>query len=315
MRSGVKNMKKILSLIVVSICICFVMIFYMEKQEIKDKNLGISTKKNNPINEAKEEINKEENLIEHDENADEQLNGEEEIKEEESLIEYITLAPESVRIPILMYHSISDDDPDNSLLVPIAMFNEQMLWLKENGFTAMSMDEALEAMTTGTVPKKPVVISFDDGYADNYYNAFPILKEHGMKGTFFIITDRTDTDGWYMSSAMLREMNEAGMEIENHTSNHLELNSLSREEQIASIKNGQDTLRQLVGVESEYLCYPVGRYDDITIDVSKELGIKAAVTTQGGISSINDGSYELKRVRISPMSIEGFASIFSEYIY
>ena len=57
------------------------------------------------------------------------------------------------------------------------------------------------------------------------------------------------------------------------------------------------------------------KYSDETIEIEKELGIKAATTTQGGISSINDGLYQLKRVRIYPMSIESFASIFSEYIY
>ena len=60
---------------------------------------------------------------------------------------------------------------------------------------------------------------------------------------------------------------------------------------------------------------PVGKYNYETIEIEKELGIKAATTTQGGISSISDGLYQLKRVRIYPMSIESFASIFSEYIY
>ena len=130
---------------------------------------------------------------------------------------------------------------------------------------------------------------------------------------FFIITDGVD-NGYYMSSDNLKEMQAAGMSIENHTANHLELNGLSKEDAYDSIKRAQDYLRNVIGSDGNYLCYPVGKYNDETIAIEEELGIKAAVTTQGGIASINDGIHTLKRVRISPMSIDSFASIFSEYI-
>ena len=119
-----------------------------------------------------------------------------------------------------------------------------------------------------------------------------------------------------MSTDMLKEMQTAGMSIENHTANHLELDKLSREDAYDSIKRAQDFLRNNIGADANYLCYPVGKYNDETIEIGKELGIKAATTTLGGISFfISDGLYQLKRVRIYPMNIESFASIFSEYIY
>lgn len=317
-------MGKMKASILAIICIIFAITIFMKNNDKIYKSFGVTVKSSEEnTDKPKEDIKKEEQIIIEDEQPEQIEEENVEITTENNIessddsieqeVEYITISPEDVRIPILMYHSISNDDPNNTLLIPVDMFNEQMTWLKENGFTAMSMDDVIEAMSTGKVPKKPVAITFDDGYADNYNNAFPILKNNNMMGTFFIITDKTDNDGWYMSSDMLKEMKEAGMKIENHTSNHLELNTLSREEQIESIKTAQDSLREVIGVESKFLCYPVGRYDYTTIEVSQELGIKAAVTTEHGISSINNGVYELNRVRIAPMSIESFAELFLEY--
>lgn len=273
----------------------------------------VSCGKNEENNKSIDTTKNEEQQSDNNNESVEQDN-QEENKEEENKLEYINIAPEEVKIPILMYHSISDDDPNNNLLVPPSMFEEQMAWLEANEFTAMDLDEALDAMETGKVPKRPVVITFDDGYSDNYTSAFPSLKNHGLKATFFVITDGVD-DGYYMSSEMLKEMQSNGMSIQNHTANHLELDKLSREDAYDTIKRGQDFLRNNIGSDANYLCYPVGKYNSETIEIEKELGIKAATTTQGGISSIGDGLYQLKRVRIYPMSIESFSSIFSEYIY
>ena len=115
-----------------------------------------------------DETNNEEQQINNNDEKIEEEKPEEEVKVEEKEIEYINIAPEEVRIPILMYHSISDEDPNNNLLVPPSMFEEQMAWLEANGFTAMNLDEALESMETGKVPKRPVVITFDDGYSALY---------------------------------------------------------------------------------------------------------------------------------------------------
>lgn len=275
---------------------------------------GIVSCGKNEENNKSIDTTKNEEQQSHNNNEGVEQDNQEENKEEENKLEYINIAPEEVKIPILMYHSISDDDPNNNLLVPPSMFEEQMAWLEANEFTAMDLDEVLDAMETGKVPKRPVVITFDDGYSDNYTNAFPSLKNHGLKATFFVITDGVD-DGYYMSSEMLKEMQSNGMSIQNHTANHLELDKLSREDAYDTIKRGQDFLRNNIGSDANYLCYPVGKYNSETIEIEKELGIKAATTTQGGISSIGDGLYQLKRVRIYPMSIESFSSIFSEYIY
>ncbi|MGL5352660.1 MAG: polysaccharide deacetylase family protein [Clostridium sp.] len=236
------------------------------------------------------------------------------VKENLKRIEYVKLKPEDVNIPILMYHSIADYDGKNNLLVPVAQFTEQMKWLNDEGFTPMLMADVIKAMKSGEVPKKPVAITFDDGYADNYSAAFKALVDNNMKGTFFIITDKTDADSWYMNSTMLKEMASKGMGIENHTSKHQELNKISRANKIAIIKEAKDFLKEKVGVDSKFLCYPVGRYDDETIKVAKELGLEGAVTTNGGLANIKTGEFELNRVRMSPMSLNNFKEIFKSYM-
>ncbi|MGG7058764.1 polysaccharide deacetylase family protein [Clostridium tertium] len=268
---------------------------------------------NNIKENYEEQTNNDKNtIIENNESNNVDKPNEEDIEEKNN--DYIILDVNEVRIPILMYHSISDSDLNNNLLVPIKEFEAEVKWLKENGFTPMLLDDVLEAYNTGYVPKRPVAITFDDGYADNYTDAYRILNENKMKATFFIITNNTDTDSFYMNSNILKEMKDNGMGIENHTSRHMEFTNISRDEKAMIIQEGIDILKEKLGVDSKFVCYPVGRYDEETIEVEKELGIKAAVTTEPGISSLNDGIYSLKRVRMTPMEIDSFKEIFQEFL-
>ncbi|MFX0548645.1 polysaccharide deacetylase family protein [Hathewaya histolytica] len=235
-------------------------------------------------------------------------------KDSKENISYIKKDPKEVQIPILMYHSISDKDPKNGLLVPKKQFKEQVEWLHKNGFTPMLMKDVLESINTGKVPKRPVAITFDDGYVDNYTDAYKILSENNMKGTFFVITDCTNASSEYMNLEMLKEIKEKGMGIESHTHNHLELVRLSKQEKVNSIKKSQQFLKSNLGIDSKYLCYPVGKYDKETIEVAKSLGIKGAVTTKNGFAKKEDGELSLRRIRISPMKLEAFKEIFNKYM-
>lgn len=297
-----KNIFKIISALIIVLVIIFGGKYIIENY-FERSSKEAQGEKDNQVS----EINKE------DEPEKEQN---EEIKEnnKEDKTNYLTLNINDVKIPILMYHSISDSDPNNRLLVPVGQFEEQIKWLNEAGFTPMLLDDVINAYSTGKVPEKPVAITFDDGYSDNYSDAYKILKKYNMKATFFIITDQTDVDSWYMNSNMLKEMKDNGMGIENHTSRHIEFTNIPREDKILIIEEGIKALKEKVGVDSKFICYPVGRYDEETIEVEKELGIKAAVTTEGGISSLQDGLHSLKRVRIAPMDIETFKSIFSDFL-
>lgn len=295
-----RNFIKIFSVLIVIILIAFIgKYIYENKYNIKTKDVH----SNEDLTKETSDDKKEEELVDEKNKLAE--------KEKEN---YINIDKSLVRIPILMYHSISDSNPNNNLLVPVKQFEAEVKWLKENGFTPMLLDDVVKAYNTGYVPKKPVAITFDDGYADNYSDAYRILKGNGMKGTFFIITNNTDKDGYYLNSSMLKEMHDNGMGIENHTSRHIEFTNISRDDKITIIKEGQEALKEKVGVDSKFICYPVGKYDEETIEVEREIGIQAAVTTEYGISSANDGLYSLKRVRIFPMEIDSFKKIFNDFM-
>ena len=229
-------------------------------------------------------------------------------------LNYVSKPISDTFIPVLMYHSISDRDPSNTLLVSPSEFENEMAWLHDNGFTSLSLDELYYSLTTGNVPAKPVVITFDDGYDDNYINAYPILKKYGLIGNFFVITDYIGTKSGFMNIDMLKEMYSNGMIIESHTSNHQELKGISDDIKISSIKNAQNFLKENLNIDSKFICYPVGRYDESTKNIVSSLGIKLAVTTEPGLANINQGLTSLKRVRISPMSLESFKSNFKSFI-
>ena len=216
----------------------------------------------------------------------------------------------NTKIPILMYHSINDNDPSNNMVLPISMFKEQMSWLNDNKFNSLTLDEAMIALENDSVPENPIVITFDDGYVDNYENAFQILKENNMQATFFVITGFVG-DGYYMSSDMLKEMQSTGMEIENHTIDHVRLSILSRENIYNEIKGAQEFLRDNIGASGDYLAYPFGWYSNKVISIANELNIKAAVTIQKGKISYKSNRYKLKRIEVDPMSIEEFKKLLS----
>ena len=89
-------------------------------------------------------------------------------------------------IPVLMYHKVGDDK-DNDAVIREDLFREQMKFLKDNGYNPLTMDQLYEYVVNGAaVPEKPVVLTFDDGYADTYTIVYPLMKEYGFPATVFI---------------------------------------------------------------------------------------------------------------------------------
>lgn len=197
----------------------------------------------------------------------------------------------SVIVPILMYHYIRVvDDPNDALGIQLSVspvvLRKQLQKLKDNGYETIS----LENLADGKIKKKSIVLTFDDGYADHYTDAYPVLKELGMTGTFFIVKGFIGRDR-YMTAEQILILKDGGMEIGGHSIDHKNLATQSYE---VAYKQIFDSLR---GTDPVF-AYPSGKYSTITDGIIKDLGVKATVTTNLGIATDQSDFGLLPRIRV-----------------
>ncbi|MEM7332917.1 MAG: polysaccharide deacetylase family protein [Chloroflexota bacterium] len=211
----------------------------------------------------------------------------------------------TVKVPILMYHyvSIPPEDADvyrTDLSVKPDAFLEQMTYLAENGYNPIDFYDLSRAITNQQeLPEKPVILTFDDGYLDNYENAYPILEQFGFKGTFFIVTEFVDFGREeYMSWEMITEMAANGHRFEPHSRTHPDLRNRERPFLIWEMLGPQETLAFHLGYTPRYFSYPSGRYDQAAIDILDELDFWGAVTTQSGKWHGFPKRFEWNRLRV-----------------
>lgn len=219
----------------------------------------------------------------------------------------------SVRVPILMYHYVDDEPPPmgpyaDSLTVRTPEFRKQLDYLAAQGYRTLTLGDVYRAMAEGApLQGKAIVITFDDGGLDNYTHAFPLLKEKGFVGTFFVITEEIGRPG-YMTWDMVREMAAAGMSIQSHTAFHSDLRGTTEAKLKAELLGSRNTIEEEVGVAPYALCYPAGAYDERVMAAVRDAGYLMAVTTKPGKDLAPNRLMELPRIRISPgMGEAGFA--------
>lgn len=208
-------------------------------------------------------------------------------------------------VPILMYHYISVPPPDADvyrldLSVTPDAFQAQMDYLAAGGYHPIRVEDLTDYLLNGTpLPPKPIVLTFDDGYADNYENAFPILKKYKFPATFFIITQFVDDNKpGYMTWDQLEDLAIEGMEIGSHTLDHADLRGKPRAFQVTEIAGSKLMIESRIGTPVKSFCYPSGRYDFRTIDVLRSTGYLAATTEIQGTRQSTDSIYELQRIRV-----------------
>ena len=210
-----------------------------------------------------------------------------------------------VRVPILMYHYVSTPPPDADiyrvdLSVSPDLFAAQLDRLAAEGYTTIDLYDLVSNLARGApLPEKPVIITFDDGYRDNYENAFPLLVERGMKATFFVVTDFIDEERpAYLTWDMARAMHAAGMSVESHGRNHVSLEGKDDDYLVWQALGSLQTIQYELGGRPRFVSYPGGEYDQRTIDIFKSADYWAGVTTEQGVTHAGADPFRLARVRV-----------------
>ncbi len=199
-------------------------------------------------------------------------------------------------VPILEYHVLGAapaDAPYPELYVSRRDFHRQMDWLEAHGYQAVTLEQVERAWYHGaTLPPKPVVLSFDDGYRPDFTYALPELRRHGWAG---LLNLKTEGSGLYESN--VRAMIAAGWELAAHTIHHLDLTELDPEQLHEEVAGSRAILRREYGVPVRDFCYPAGDFDETVVTAVKAAGYTAATAEIPGYAT-RGRPYELARFEI-----------------
>lgn len=225
------------------------------------------------------------------------------LKEEQALQNIKEIVqPGSVRVPIFIYHSVRPHRPNETPLVQHyaigpSSLEKQLRYLRDSGYTVISLNYLADALRESiSLPPKSVVLTFDDGWQNQYLNAFPLLKKYNDTATFFIFTDAIDHE-YFLTSNQIKEMDNAGMTIGGHTRTHPYLPSITDEADLENeIINGKKITENKLEHPIQIFAYPFGHYNDQIISVVKKAGYVAARSAYGGVYNSREDIYKLKGV-------------------
>ncbi len=204
--------------------------------------------------------------------------------------------PHTGPVPILEYHVLGAapaDAPYPELYVTRPDFHRQMDWLADHGYQAVTLEAVEDAWYRGgTLPAKPVVISFDDGYRPQFTYALPELRRHGWPGVLDLKAEGSD-----LYASNVEAMIAAGWELASHTIHHSDLTTLDAAQLKEELSDSRALLRREYGVPVKDFCYPAGRFDETVIAAVKAAGYTGATTEIPG-DATREHPYELARFEI-----------------
>ena len=204
-------------------------------------------------------------------------------------------------LTVLTYHSIGNEIEPDETVTP-EEFEKQLQYIKDN-YKVISLEDAVEYLQTDIEKVAgSIVITFDDGYSNNYHNAYPLLKKHSFPATIFLISDLiNDKGGKYLSQSQIHEMMDNNISFGSHTISHRILAGLSEEDIIREIKGSKDILESQLGNKINSFAYPVGTradFDDTTVGIVKEYKYTYACSNVYGMNDENSDIFALKRIGI-----------------
>lgn len=202
-------------------------------------------------------------------------------------------------VPVMMYHKVRENPEGHSDTVSPKMFRFQMQYLKEHGYHVLTLDELVEGITQGRrLPHKSVVITFDDGYENNYTEALPVLEQYSFPATIFISPEYFGR-AEYLSVEQIAAMKDSLFSLGSHGMSQAYLPKMSRTQREYEITESQRLIEGQFGVPVKYFCYPIGGFNEEIKDMVKSAGFKAALTTNRGHDRFDKDVFEINRIKFS----------------
>lgn len=207
-----------------------------------------------------------------------------------------------------MYHSISEHvgkEKHNKWRVKPKDFEKQMNWFYKNNWKSFTISELVKL---DEIPKKSFVVTFDDGFEDNFLNAFPILKKYNFKATIYLVPNQK-TNHWeekntsvlsnLLNNEQILQMQNSGLiEFGSHTLSHVNLSTINDEQLLNELKKSKEEVEKITNQECEAFAYPYGKFDDNIVNSVKRVGYKNATVVKRGLFKKDDDVFTIKRVGI-----------------
>jgi peptidoglycan/xylan/chitin deacetylase (PgdA/CDA1 family) len=218
-----------------------------------------------------------------------------------------------VRIPILLYHSISNEASSsfNPWTVSPSRFDEHVKFLREEGYTSLTVTELVNRLDdVARLPEKPVVVTFDDGFADFAESAIPVLTRYSFSSTLYVVTGYVGaTSAWLRSQGegnrpmltweQIKELPAAGVECGAHTHSHLQLDTLRDSDANDQIVWSRRELENRLGRSVDSFAYPHGYHRRVNRSQVQEAGYTSACAVKHAMSSLSDDHFALARIIVT----------------
>ena len=209
-------------------------------------------------------------------------------------------------VPIIMYHKVEAVPQGSADTVSPAIFRRQMEFLKARGYRVIPLEDLVRDIQAGQPPaKKSVVLTFDDGYENNYTQAFPVLKAYGFPATIFVSPDFMGEQG-FLTLAQIADMQRAGIQFGSHGMTQAYLPDLNEDQQYYEVQESRRILMADLKAGVDFFCYPVGGFNASIKDLVRRSGYRGALATNRGYDRFNSDVYELNRIRFSDKDTSSF---------
>ncbi len=218
--------------------------------------------------------------------------------------------PGNVTVPILLYHHIAEIGYSNRYYVSPQVFREQMQRLRDGGYVTLTANELANVIRNGgSLPARPVVITFDDGDLDVYQNAFPVLQDLGFKATLYVVSSYMGANG-YISPEQLQELAQAGWEIGSHSMMHLDL-TLNHTLLTRELYQSKKDIEAAAGTQVTTFAYPFGRIDLLVVEKTRDFGYIAGMGLGEQVEQGPNTIYYLSRREVqADYDLSAFAALF-----